>query len=286
MNAIRPRHAAILLLALAARTPVHAQDTATALEYETVRNLAYRDDSQAPDQPSGEAAARCRLDLHHPTGAEAKGFATVVWFHGGGLTEGSKEIPRQLQRRGFAVAGAGYRLCPAVKAHECIADAAAAVAWVLRHVDHYGGDPARVYVSGHSAGGYLASMVAIDDRWLNAEGLDFRTLAGAIPYSGQAITHFRVRAERGLADTRPVIDEFAPVYHVRKDAPPFLLITGDREQEMLGRYEETAYFWRMLKVVGHPDVELVEIEGHDHGGMVEPGHDRLVEFLIGRGVVR
>jgi len=255
--------------------------TAAAASSHTVRDIAYRTGSQAPGQPPEAEASRCRLDLHHPVAKADIGFATVVWFHGGGLTGGKREIPKQLRNRGFAVAGAGYRLAPAVEARECIADAAAAVAWVVRNIKDYGGDPTHVYVSGHSAGGYLANMIGIDERWLAAEGIDFRTLAGVIPYSGHSITHFTIRAERGLPDTRPVIDEFAPLYHVRKDAPPFLLLSGDREQEMLGRYEETAYFWRMLRVAGHRDAMLIEFKGRDHNGMVAPGHERLIEFVIG-----
>lgn len=253
--------------------------TAAATSFTTVRDIDYRAGSKASGQPPEAKASRCRLDLHHPAAKVLPGFATVVWFHGGGLTGGKREIPKQLQNRGFAVAGAGYRLAPAVEARECIADAAAAVAWVVRNIADYGGDPARVFVSGHSAGGYLASMVGIDERWLAAEGIDFRMLAGVIPYSGHSITHFTIRAERGIPDTRPVIDEFAPLYHVRKDAPPFLLLTGDRDQEMLGRFEETAYFWRMLQVAGHHDVQLVEIKHRDHNGMVAPGHACLIEFI-------
>ena len=66
-----------------------------------------------------------------------------------------------------------------------------------------------------------------------------------------------------------VVDEFAPLFHVRADAPPFLLITGDREQELLGRYEENAYLMRMLRVSGHEQVRLYELEGYGHR-MVEP----------------
>lgn len=272
----------VVLALLVQAASAHGQGVAVETTSTTVRDVEYRTGSTAPDQPAADTAADCRLDLRYPSGAGARGFATVVWFHGGGLNSGKREIPKALRNRGFAVAGAGYRLSPAVKCRECIADAAAAVAWVLRNIDEYGGDPAQVFVSGHSAGGYLASMVGIDERWLAAEGIDFRTLAGVIPYSGHVITHFRIRSERGIPDTRPIIDEFAPLYHVRKDAPPFLLITGDRSQEMLGRYEENAYFWRMLKVVGHPSAELVEIEGKDHGGMVAPAHNQLIDYLSKR----
>ena len=67
--------------------------------------------------------------------------------------------------------------------------------------------------------------------------------------------------------------------HVRKDAPPLLLITGDRELEILGRYEETAYLWRMMKVAGHTNTELFELDGFNHGQMAEPAHPLLLRFI-------
>jgi hypothetical protein len=65
---------------------------------------------------------------------------------------------------------------------------------------------------------------------------------------------------------------------VRKDAPPILLITGDREKELLGRYEENAYLFRMLKVAGHEEVTLFEIDGYGHG-MADPAHPLLLNFV-------
>jgi hypothetical protein len=82
--------------------------------------------------------------------------------------------------------------------------------------------------------------------------VDADRLAGLVPFSGQCITHFTVRAERGIKDTQPVVDDLAPLSHVRKDAPRLVLITSDRNVEMLGRYEVNAYLWRMMKLVGHP----------------------------------
>ena len=75
------------------------------------------------------------------------------------------------------------------------------------------------------------------------------------------------------------MDEFAPLAHLRKQAPPILLITGDRELEMLGRYEENAYFWRMLKVAGHPNAELRELVGLNHGEMAAPAFGFLLKFV-------
>ena len=76
-----------------------------------------------------------------------------------------------------------------------------------------------------------------------------------------------------------MIDDLAPLYHVRKDAPPLWLITGGRDIELLGRYEENAYLWRMMKEVGHPQTELYELGGFDHGQMAEPAQLLLLRFV-------
>ena len=75
---------------------------------------------------------------------------------------------------------------------------------------------------------------------------------------------------RGISDRQPVVDSLAPLYHVRGDAPPMLILSGDREMEMLGRYEENAYFWRMMKVAGHKNTYIYELDGYDHGSMAAP----------------
>lgn len=220
---------------------------------------------------------RCRLDVYYPTGK--KNFSTVVWFHGGGLKGGKRSIPKQLKEKGIAVVAANYRLHPKVKSPTYVEDAAAAVAWTFQNIEKYGGSKDRIFVSGHSAGGYLTSMVGLDKRWLGAHDIDANDIAGLIPFSGHTITHFTVRAERGIDGKQPIIDDMAPLYHVRDDASPLLLITGDRELEMLGRYEENAYLWRMMRVVGHPETELYELDGFNHGQMAEPAHPLLLRFI-------
>ena len=246
---------------------------AIAVDYTTETNILYREDSDLTDYMK----ERCRLDIYYPT--DVADFPTVVWFHGGGLTQGNRFVPDALKEKGIAVVAVNYRLDPKVKAPAYIDDAAAATAWTIRHVAGYGGSPRRVFVSGHSAGGYLTSMIGLDKRWLAAYDVDANDLAGLIPYSGHTITHFTVRKERGIAGTQPVVDDLAPLFHVRNDAPPLLLITGDRELEMLGRYEENAYLWRMMQAVGHPDTDLMELDGYNHGQMGEPAHPLLLRFI-------
>ncbi|MFT3740409.1 MAG: alpha/beta hydrolase [Breznakibacter sp.] len=221
-------------------------------------------------------AERCRLDVYYPTGK--KGFATVVWLHGGGLTGGEKHLPQGLTEKGFAVVTANYRLSPKAQCPAYIQDAAAAVAWTFKHIGEFGGNADLIFVSGHSAGGYLAAMVGLDKQWLQAHYVDADRIAGLIPFSGQMITHFTVRAERGIEGTCPVVDQFAPLYHVRPGAPPFLMITGNREMELLGRYEENAYMARMMKLVGHKETNLLELDGYGHD-MVYPAIPLLVNEM-------
>ena len=228
-------------------------------------------------QISGYAEGRCRLDLYAP--AKGKNLPTVIWFHGGGITKGYRSIPLPLRKQEIIVIAANYRLSPRVKAPVYIEDAAAVVAWAIRNVHRFGGSPDSIFVSGHSAGGYLASMVGMDSRFLKAHDLDPERIAGLIPFSGHTITHFTIRKERGIPWQQAVVDEFAPLYHTKRKAPPILLITGDRELELYGRYEETAYFWRMMKKAGHPDVHIAEMKNHHHGNMPIPSFPLLLEFV-------
>lgn len=239
--------------------------------YRTVENLPYRDGGEP------YARERCVLDIHYPENTE--GCPVVVWFHGGGLTGGEKSIPGRLKNSGFVVIAANYRLLPGVTIARCIDDAAAAVAWAFREAGNYGGDSGKIFVTGHSAGGYLATMVGLDRKWLEAHGADADEIAAIVPFSGQAVTHYAWREINGIEPTRPTIDEWAPLYWVRPDAPPLVIISGDREMELYGRYEENAYLWRMMKLAGHGETYLYELDGYDHGAMAEPGFHILKNHI-------
>ena len=254
-------------------TLAKAQDAKPSAQYNTQSNILYRTGDNLTDYMK----ERCRLDVYHPVHKE--GYPTIVWFHGGGLKGGRRFVPEALKEKDVAIVAVNYRLHPKVKSPAYIRDAAAAVAWTIKNIAKYGGSPRRIFVSGHSAGGYLTSMIGLDKRWLARHGIDAGQLAGLIPYSGHTITHFTVRAERGIDGKQPIIDDMAPLYHVRKDCSPLLLITGDRELEMLGRYEENAYMWRMMKVVDHPDTTIFELDGYNHGQMAEPAHPLLLRFV-------
>ena len=89
----------------------------------------------------------------------------------------------------------------------------------------------------------------------------------------------RLSLWQGIGPLQATIDQYAPLTYVRPDAPPIVIISGDREQELYGRYEEQAYFWRMLKLVGHKDVTLYEMQGYDHGAMPQPAYYILKQHI-------
>ena len=247
----------------------HAQPAAYAL----LENISYR-----PTATDPYAIERCKLDMYYPE--DSTGYATIVYFHGGGLRSGERHLPDTWREAGIGVVTPNYRLHPKVQNPTYTEDAAAAVAWTLKNIGDYGGNPRRVFVAGHSAGGYLALMVGLDTTYLAVHNLHPDSLAGLLPFSGHTITHFTPRQERDLAWNDVVVDRYAPIAHLRPTAPPVWLITGDRELELFGRYEETAYFWRMLQLSGHPRAYLHELEGFDHRGMVGAAG------LLALGVVR
>jgi acetyl esterase/lipase len=250
----------VRLLAILAFTGLEAG------ELRTLRDIAYKDDviSQTPYEQE-----RCKLDLTLP--ADAKGFPTYVWFYGGGLKNGGKdldseycaEIRASLARAGVAVVTPDYRLSPKVKYPAYVDDAAAAFAWTVKHIAAHGGDPRKVFIGGHSAGGYLALLVGMDPERLKPHGLTLGSVAGIAQVSGQVFNHYTVRDERGQARYGITSDEAAPAFHIRKSLPPILTIYA--QNDMLSRAEENMFFVTTLKAAGHTENYSLRVDDRDHG---------------------
>ena len=240
-------------------------------QYNQVNDIPYREAAE------GYAQERCKLDVYYPTNSQDA--PVVVWFHGGGIEGGEKHIDPQLKNSGLVVVAANYRLLPKAPIDDILDDAAAAVAWTYKNIAKYNGSRRKIFVAGHSAGGYLLDIIGLDKRWLAKYGVDADSLAALVPFSGQCITHYNIRKQQGIPPLQATIDQYAPLTYVRPDAPPIVIISGDRELELFGRYEEQAYFWRMLKLVGHKDVTLYEMQGYDHGAMPFPAYKILKDHI-------
>ena len=257
---MKTRTIAVVILMLAAfcsNAQPHPQDEG----YNYLKDISYADETDAYRKE------RCKLDVYYPD--TDKGFATLVWYHGGGLEGGSKELLEGFRRQGFAVVSVNYRLFPQAKCPDYIDDAAKALAWTFENIEKYGGDTDHIYVSGHSAGGYLALMLTLAKEFTAQYGLDADRIAKSYPISGQTVTHYTIRKERDLPDGIPVIDEFAPITHAGRGGAPLVLITGDRDLEMLARWEENVHLQALLKNFNHDSV-LYELQGFDHVTVLSP----------------
>ena len=223
------------------------------------------------------------LDLRCPDANV--GFPTVVWFHGGGLTSGARHFV-ELNDDGIAQVAVGYRLLgkDAAKGEDCIADAAAAVAWTLKHIAEYGGDTNKVFVSGMSAGGYLTMMVGMDPKYLAAHGVRNTDLAGLVAISGQATKHFAVRKFAGDNDPRfiPKIDDLAPLAHVSPDLPPILCVCGQPPYEWKCRSEENRLLIASCVALGHKNARFVELDYCSHGRAYPAALPYLKMFVTGK----
>jgi acetyl esterase/lipase len=248
-----------------------AVSSASALETKAVKDIAYKDDVVSLTPYEQE---RCKLDLTVP--ADARGFPTFVWFYGGGLKNGSKdlrseycgEIRESLAQAGVAVVTPDYRLSPKAKYPAYVDDAAAAFAWTVKHIAEHGGDPRKVFIGGHSAGGYLALLVAFDPERLKPHGLTLGSVAGVAQVSGQVLTHYTVREERGQPRYGITSDEAAPAFFIRKSLPPVLTIYA--QNDMLSRAEENMFFVTTLKAAGHTENYSLRVDDRDHGSV---GHN-------------
>ncbi|MBP3774235.1 MAG: alpha/beta hydrolase [Bacteroidaceae bacterium] len=245
-------------------------------KYKWIKDIPY----VASSDTSQYRRERCKLDVYYPQGK--KGFKTLVWFHGGGLTKGSKSLRKEFMERGYAVVPANYRLFPRCKNPDYTRDAAAAVAWVVKHIGQYGGDASQIYVAGHSAGAYLALMLALDKQYLGQYGIDADSVKGYFPLSGQTATHFTIKKERGLDQKIPLVEEYAPLHHVRKLNTQLVLVTGDRHMEMAMRYEENLYLKAALENVGNAEIPLFELSGFAHSPMCGPGCQIVDRYLRGK----
>ena len=193
---------------------------------ETQTGVAYYDGADA-------SKTKHTLDLYLPR--DGKDFPTVLFIHGGAWIFGDKAdfgvyaaLGRMLAERGIGCAVANYRLSPGVKHPEHIKDVARAFAWLNRNVAKYGGRADALYVSGHSAGGHLAALLATDASYLEAEGLKLTDVKGVAPMSGvYRIPPLLFRMVFGGDDA--VRRKAAPINHVSAAAPPFLIIYAERD---------------------------------------------------------
>jgi acetyl esterase/lipase len=171
---------------------------------------------------------RQALDLYAPS--DGGKHPVVVFFYGGSWQQGAKEsytfVAAALARRGYLTIVPDYRVYPDVRYPGFIEDGAQVVRWARDHAAGHGGDPERLFIMGHSAGAYIAAMVALDDRWLRAVRLAPSDIAGLVGISGPY--DFLPLRDPTLITIFDGNNQVAtqPITYVSPGAPPALLMTG------------------------------------------------------------
>ncbi len=182
-----------------------------------VAGISYTDGAPAD-------ADKHKLDLYLPR--DKKNFPVLVFLHGGSWRTGDRSLYTalgdRLARAGIGVAIPSYRLMPQNPHPAQIEDVAAAFAWVVKNIAQDGGDPSRIYLSGHSAGAHLAALLALDEKYLNQFGLTRRAIRSVIAMSGiynvDKLDAFLVAG----GDSGGKHDA-SPIAHAHSGAPPFLI---------------------------------------------------------------
>jgi acetyl esterase/lipase len=212
-----------------------------------------------------------RLDIYVPDGA--RNAPVIIAIHGGGLRGGDKSgqtgIGQRLASAGHVTVVVNHRLSPGVSHPAHIEDIATAVAWVKKNIATHGGDPGRVFVIGHSAGAYLAALLATDRRYLAAHGMRPQDIRGFVPVSA-----FFYVDRQGVAPDRPkdtwgtdvnVWKSASPGTHIESGLPPFLLLYADGDDEW--RRKQQTEFAGAMRAKGNRDIETREIAGRTHNSV-------------------
>jgi len=217
----------------AAETPVKAAEPT--FEVRKVLDIPYYDGADADP-------VKHKLDLYLPK--DQKDFPVIFFVHGGAWRHGDKSsflgfygmLASSWAKHGIGVVLPNYRLSPGVSHPEHIKDVARAFAWTHQNIGKYGGRSDAIFVSGHSAGGHLAALLATDESYLKDQGLSLKAIQGAIPLSGV----YRIAAGSHMYDAmfgedRHVRRQASPINHASSEVPPFLIIYGDQDLAMCNK---------------------------------------------------
>ena len=209
---------------------------------------------------------RHRLDVYAPVKRGAAPLPIVVFFYGGGWVRGHRSefgfVGRALAARGYMAVMPDYRLAPEHRFPAYLEDGALALKWVVEHATELGGDPTRIAVAGHSAGGHLAGLLALDGRYVEAADLPLHTIKAAAMIS--APTNFLPfvdpRAIAALGGHEPA-HETQPYHFAHGDAPPLLLQHGTADVIVRARNAQQLHR-RIEEAGGEVELKLYRHASH------------------------
>jgi acetyl esterase/lipase len=227
-------------------------------------------------------AKQHRLNIYQPTKKATAPRPVVLFIHGGSWNSGSKDdiiykaIGRRLAKNGFVGVVISYRLAPQALVPQQADDCARALAWTVAHIAEYGGDPKRLVLMGHSAGGGLAALLATgSDTLLAKHGLPARTVHGVLldDPAGLDMLDYLTKMEYPndaqylvpFSKDPAVWRQASALYHMRAGAPPMsIYIGGDTYPSIKNSSQK---FRQRLKQLGQ-EPKYTILPGKKHVGMV------------------
>jgi acetyl esterase/lipase len=241
-------------------------------DVEVVRDLAYGDDR------------RHRLDVYRHRDAPS-GSPVIFQIHGGAWVIGDKRQQGQpllhhLAERGWIGVAPNYRRSPRATFPDHLVDVKRALAWVRTHGSEYGADPGFVAVTGGSAGGHLAALLALTPNEPSYQP-GFETVdtsvSACVPLYG-VYDFLDQHGVRGRAAMRPFLQHLvmkcspdecrdrweaaSPINQVRPDAPPFFVVHGGHDT--LAWVEDARWFVEALRAVSQNPVLYAELPHTQH----------------------
>jgi acetyl esterase/lipase len=211
------------------------------------------------------------LDVWSRPSSGAGRKPVLVFYYGGGWAKGDRQdypfVARAFAARGYVVVLPDYRLVPQVRFPSFLEDAAAAVRWTHDNIARYGGDPDRIVLAGHSAGAYLAVMLALDPRYLEAVGIGPRVVRAAAGLAGP-YDFYPFDKRRSIDAMGQAPDPLAtqPIHFARADAPPLFLVTGTADTEV--RPRNAVNLAARETALGSPSTVLKQYPGLDHNDLI------------------
>jgi arylformamidase len=218
------------------------------------------------DVPFGPTLAE-HVDLY-PAGEKSP---VLIYVHGGfWYLRTSKEfgfVARGPVSEGVATVVTNYALCPLVTIDEIVRQTRAAVAWVYQNAVSFGGDPGRIHVAGHSAGGHLVAMLLATD-WEGEYGLPADIVKGATAISGLFdLAPFPYTfLQPKLQLTWDQVLRNSPILHVPDSAPPLLVVYGEDETDEFKR--QSKEFFEARRAKGLEGGRLV-LPGKNHYDVID-----------------
>ncbi|MGB3851178.1 MAG: alpha/beta hydrolase [Tunicatimonas sp.] len=259
------------------------------------KNLAYREANAA----SGTGVQH--LNVYSPRRVDEPA-PVLIFIHGGSWKSGKKELyyylGKRLARKGVVAVVIDYPLSPDAQYNEMAHSAACAVRWTQQHVADYGGDPDRIFVSGHSAGGHLAALITVRDGYFDTLGVA-NPIRGAVLIDAAGLDMYGYLSEQAPEERKyqtaftkdpATWKEASPLYHLHANLPPFLIYRGGKTYPSIAKSNDK--FVEALKPYGISLDYRIQ-PGKKHIPMIlqfmfswNPRYREIVRFLQNPRVVR